>query len=67
VVGEKLLDQVNMREQHSATAITTKIQAVERVAFRIVCLQKSKIGVPFVAYHFATRKASNWNDHFTKK
>lgn len=63
VVAEKLLNEINVREEHPPAAVPPQVQAVQRVSFGIVSLQDAQVSVPFVADHFAAGEAAHGDDH----
>eukprot|EP00462_Mataza_sp_D1_P018200 CAMPEP_0175144134 /NCGR_PEP_ID=MMETSP0087-20121206/13931_1 /TAXON_ID=136419 /ORGANISM="Unknown Unknown, Strain D1" /LENGTH=115 /DNA_ID=CAMNT_0016428505 /DNA_START=96 /DNA_END=441 /DNA_ORIENTATION=+ len=65
-VVEELVDDVHVREEHPPAAVAMQAKGVQSITFVIA---EKQIGVwqPFVGNNFATRKATNWNDHDPRK
>eukprot|EP01050_Picozoa_sp_SAG11_P018961 SAG11_NODE_2948_length_2818_cov_1.988599_1_plen_65_part_00 len=59
VVVQQLLDQINVREQHAAAAVSIQLQIIQRLSFVHVRLKQRAVLVPLVADHL--RKASSFN------
>jgi hypothetical protein len=64
IVLEELLNQVNVCEHHSPTAVSLELESVEGVTFgHVVVLEVREIRLPLVTDDLAAREASDRNDH----
>jgi hypothetical protein len=64
IVFEELLNQVNVCEHHSPTAVSLELESVEGVTFgHVVVLEVREIRLPLVTDDLAAREASDRNDH----
>ena len=51
VVIEQLLDEIDVTHEHTAAAVTMKVQRIQRVTLRVVRLEKIQVRVPLVSNH----------------
>ncbi len=62
VVVKKLLDEVDVGENHSTTAVTLQIEFCKCFTFRTSIEEECEVGVPFVTDDFAAREAADGNN-----
>ena len=53
VVVQQFLDEIYVAHEHTAAAVAVKVQRVQRVALRVVRLEKIQVRVPLVTNHLA--------------
>lgn len=63
---KKLLNQINMRQKHPPTAISSQAEFIEGVTFSAISLQQGQVGVPLVTDNFAASEATNRDNHSEK-
>lgn len=63
VVLQELLDQVDVGEDHSPTAVTLETELGEGGSFLHSAQEQCQVGVPLVADDLAARKATDGDDH----
>lgn len=59
IVVENLLDEVNMREDHTTAAVAPQTELSQSFAFVHVVLQQLEVLVPLVAHDLATTEATD--------
>lgn len=52
-----------MSQEHSPAAVPFQSESIQRIAFRVLGLQKSQIRLPFIADHLAARETPYGDDH----
>ena len=64
VVVEQLLDEIDVTHEHTAAAVTMKVQRIQRVTLRVVRLEKIQVRVPLVSNHLDDRAATGkeWDE-----
>lgn len=55
-----------MSHEHSPTAIADQPQGIKCISFRIVSLEKVKVGVPFVSNDLAASEATDGYNHLPR-
>lgn len=72
VVVEQLIDEVNVREEHPAAAISIEAQLIQdlahlhplpRIAVLVTLAHQMAELLPLVRYYLAAAEATNWDDH----
>merc|ERR1740130_1515777 len=63
VVIQQLLDEVDVREQHSSAAVPAKPEGIEGVTLCVVALQELEVLVVLVADDLAASEAAHRDDH----
>lgn len=63
VVLQELLNQVNVRQDHSPTAVSLETELGEGRSFLHAAQEQGQVGVPLVADDLAARKATDGDDH----
>lgn len=64
VIDQKLLDKVDMGENHAPTAIPSELKPIEGLPLADVLLEHLQPTLPQVPNHLATGETTNWHDHF---
>ncbi len=65
VVSKKLIDQINVCEQHTTAAVSVAAQLVKSLRFRDARSEKILIRLPQVRYHLPASETTDRNDHIT--
>ena len=63
VVVEEFVDEVDVSEEHAATAEPRHAEFVQGLTLSLALLQLRHIGLPLVASHLATSEAPHRDDH----